>query len=83
MIYTLVHYGTSYATWRTPFHQLLEYGSGETRTAGISSGDVPQPVPMSTVNRHNYATASEAPAAPVQATVPAPAAAPATTQPAV
>ncbi|GFZ49310.1 hypothetical protein JCM24511_07430 [Saitozyma sp. JCM 24511] len=35
--YTLLHYGTSYPTWRTPFAQLVVYGS---KASGPASGGI-------------------------------------------
>ncbi|WWC59047.1 uncharacterized protein I303_101594 [Kwoniella dejecticola CBS 10117] len=61
VIYTFKHYGGSYATWRTPFNQLISYGSGSASskshtegTAGIASTGNPATtantgVPMSNV----------------------------------
>jgi hypothetical protein len=38
--YTLLHYGTSYPTWRTPFAQLVVYGSSSKSASGPTSGGI-------------------------------------------
>ncbi|WVQ83930.1 hypothetical protein IAT38_006074 [Cryptococcus sp. DSM 104549] len=44
VIYTLIHYGGAYSTWRTPFNRLVEYGATTHHTTGAGArvqGDVP------------------------------------------
>ena len=47
-----MHYGGSYSTWRTPFHQLLHYGSPShsSGTAATTAGGVESGVAMGSVN---------------------------------
>ncbi|WVN88863.1 uncharacterized protein L203_104077 [Cryptococcus depauperatus CBS 7841] len=70
VIYTLIRFGGSYPTWRTPFNQLITYGApglgaADTHTAGGSMGTVSGAAPATTakVNEHNY---EQAPPQPTQ-----------------
>jgi len=68
VIYTLVHFGKSYATWRTPFLSLLQNGTRKP-SAGISNVGVTISNEISDTTRQTGAAVSTTypPAAPIAA----------------
>ncbi|WVQ97718.1 hypothetical protein IAU59_004832 [Kwoniella sp. CBS 9459] len=69
VIYTLKHYGGTYATWRTPLCDLDSYGtspsaSGGVATSGGQSTAQTSAVPMSTVNGTSQVSSATAKANP-------------------